>query len=116
MCAMKKQISLLNYLPSPQGAISNIHVTSAVASPSKENPLRICPSRQRSNARHFTGRSKSTIARRAQRPHGLRAAVVELGRLADDDGPGAQDEDALQSVRLGIDRYSRPRPHCRGSR
>jgi hypothetical protein len=33
---------------------------------------------------------------------GLRAAVVERGHLADDDGPGAQDEDALcRSVRLG---------------
>lgn len=27
--------------------------------------------------------------------HGLRAAIVELGRLANDDGPRAQDEDAL---------------------
>ena len=32
----------------------------------------------------------------AEGAHGLRAAVVELGRLADDDGPGAEDEDALQ--------------------
>jgi hypothetical protein len=30
-----------------------------------------------------------------------RAAVVKLGRLADDDGPGAQDEDALQVGALG---------------
>jgi hypothetical protein len=34
-------------------------------------------------------------------PHRLRAAVVELGRLADDDGPGAQDEDSLQVGALG---------------
>jgi hypothetical protein len=45
-------------------------------------------------------------------PHGLRAAVVELGRLADDDGPGTQDEDALQVGALGIDRYSRRACAC----
>ena len=32
----------------------------------------------------------------AQGAHGLRAAVIELGRLVDDNGPGAQDHDALQ--------------------
>jgi hypothetical protein len=37
----------------------------------------------------------------AQRADGLRAAVVELGRLADDDGPGTQDEDALQVGAFG---------------
>jgi hypothetical protein len=35
----------------------------------------------------------------AQRPRGLRAAVVEPGRLADDDGPGAREEDALTMER-----------------
>jgi hypothetical protein len=37
----------------------------------------------------------------------LRAAVVELGRLADDDGPGAQVRMLCRSVRLGIDRWLR---------
>lgn len=37
----------------------------------------------------------------AQRPNRLRAAVVELGRLAGEDGPGAQDEDTLQADALG---------------
>ena len=31
----------------------------------------------------------------AQRAHGLRPRVVELGRLPDHDGPAAEDEDAL---------------------
>ena len=31
----------------------------------------------------------------------LHATAVELGRLADDDGPGAQDEDTLQVGALG---------------
>lgn len=44
---------------------------------------------------------------------GLRAAVVELGRLADDDAPGAQDANALQVGALGVDRYFvRPRAHA----
>jgi hypothetical protein len=45
----------------------------------------------------------------SQRPHRLRAAVVELGCLADDDGPGARTTMLCRSVRPGIYRYSRLR-------
>ena len=38
----------------------------------------------------------------AQRPAGLRAGVVELGRLADDDGPGADDEDGGRPGRVAL--------------
>jgi len=37
----------------------------------------------------------------AQRPDGLRPRIVELGRLPDDDGPAAEDQDALEVVAPG---------------
>ncbi len=47
------------------------------------------------------------VALFAQGADSLRAAVVELGRLADDDGPGARMRMLCRSVRLGIYRYCR---------
>jgi hypothetical protein len=52
------------------------------------------------------------VPRFAERTYALRAAVVELGRLADDDGPGAQDEDALQVGALGHLSLSRRAGAC----
>ena len=40
----------------------------------------------------------------AQHPAGLGAGVVELAGLADDDRPGADDQDDWMSVRFGIRR------------
>ena len=42
------------------------------------------------------------VALLAQHPAGLGAGVVELAGLADDDRAGADDEDRVESVRLGI--------------
>ena len=53
------------------------------------------------------------VALLAQRLAGLRAGVVELAGLADDDRAGADDQDVLRSVRLGIASASPSRVHQR---
>ena len=48
---------------------------------------------------------------RSERAAGLRAGVVELGRLADDDRPGTEDEDGFRPAHRGLVRRRPARPH-----
>ena len=53
------------------------------------------------------------VALLAQRLAGLRAGIVELAGLADDDRPGADDQDAIDVSALGHEDCCKPEPVCR---